>query len=79
MGGVCATNCCGTIGVFAEADVCDAEVRDARAKTAVESNATMRMVAFLKTISGQILCRKLGNQQSRICQQKWTEAPRPRK
>jgi hypothetical protein len=53
MGGVCATTCrgaCGVlVGAFAAADVCDAAVRDVSAKTAEESNATMRMVAFLKT------------------------------
>jgi hypothetical protein len=47
MGGVCATICRGACGAFAGTDVCDAAVRDARAKTAVESKATMRMVAFL--------------------------------
>jgi hypothetical protein len=73
MGGVCATNSCGTrgafAGVFAGTDVCDAAVRDARARTAEESKTTMRMVAFLKMISGKIVCRKHGNQQPPACEQ----------
>jgi hypothetical protein len=67
MGGVCATTCCGTCGAFAEDDVCDAAVREVRARTKEESKATMRMVAFLETISGQIVCRKYGNQQTPAC------------
>jgi hypothetical protein len=70
MGGVCATNCCGTIDVFAGADVCDGAVRDAKARTAEVSKATIRMEGLLKMNSGQIVCRKRRNQQSPACRQK---------
>jgi hypothetical protein len=60
MGGVCATNCCGACGVFAGADVCDAAVRDARAKTAEVSKAKMRMVGFLKTNSEKLYAANTG-------------------
>src|ERR1035437_7601370 len=55
MGGVCATTFCGACDVLGGA--CDAAVREVRTKTAEESKATMRMVAFLKTISGQVVLR----------------------
>src|ERR1035437_8228158 len=54
MGGVCATTCCGARDAFVGADVCDAAVREVRTKTAEESKATMRMVAFLNTISEKL-------------------------
>jgi hypothetical protein len=55
MGGVCATTCRGACGLFdgafAGADVCDAAVRVVRARATEVSKVTMRMVAFLKSIS----------------------------
>jgi hypothetical protein len=46
MGGVCATICGGVSGAFV--GVCDAAVREVRARTAEESKATIRMVTFLE-------------------------------
>jgi hypothetical protein len=58
MGGVCATTCCVGCGAFAGAlvgaDVCDAAVRDARAKTAEVSKAIIRMEGLLKMISEKL-------------------------
>jgi hypothetical protein len=48
MGGVCAAGCGGASGAFAVVDVCDAAVRDAKTKTAEESNTTLRMVVLSK-------------------------------
>src|SRR5271157_956387 len=74
MGGVCATSCFGTCGAFAGAfagaDVCDAALRDARARTAEVSKATIRMEGLFKMNSGQIVCCKRRNQQSPVCRQK---------
>jgi hypothetical protein len=60
MGGVCATTCCGARDAFVGADICDAAVREVRTKTAEESKATMRMVAFLNTISEKLYAVNTG-------------------
>src|ERR1039458_9067449 len=72
MGGVCATTCCGACGVLVGS--CDAAVREVRTKTAEESKATMRMVAFLNTISEKLYAVSTGIGKHRLAAEMFTNA-----